>query len=200
VKLIVFGATGATGLEVVRQAIAAGHEVTAVVRREGFAEPGARVVVGTLESPAVAEAVRGHDAVFSGLGTRPWRHEDVCTAGTRAIAGAMAASGVRRLIVLSSQGVGDSALGGLGKVFGALVLRRALADKAAMEALLAATELDWTVVRPGMLTNGGARGTWRAAAGSELRGGKIARADVAAFVIQQLGSSEWSRKAPTLVW
>jgi len=138
--------------------------------------------------------------VLSALGSRPWRRDDICSTGTRVIANAMAATGVRRLICLSSQGVGDSQLAGLGKLVAAVALRGAFRDKLAMEAMLESSDLEWTVVRPALLTNAAPRGTWRVADGSELRGGKIARADVAAFMLQQVGSRDWLRKRPTIAW
>jgi uncharacterized protein YbjT (DUF2867 family) len=115
------------------------------------------------------------------------------------IAGAMRTAGVRRIIALSSQGVGDSTLGALGRMFGALVLRKSFRDKQVMEDELAAGDLDWIVVRPGLLSNGQGRGRWRTAVDGSLRGGSIARADVAAFMLQQLASDEWLRKRPVLV-
>jgi putative NADH-flavin reductase len=80
------------------------------------------------------------------------------------------------------------------------VVISAFTDKAVMEELLAAGDLEWTCVRPGMLTNGAARGTWRVADGGELVGGKIARADVAAFMLVEAAKREWLRKRPTIVW
>ena len=201
-KLIVFGATGNTGLELLDQGIAAGHAMTAFVRDAArIGDRKARIVTGdVLDEAAVTQAIRGHDAVLSGLGTRPWRHVDICSSATPVITRAMAAAGVKRIVVLSSQGVGDSTLGAVGKLFGALALRRAFADKLAMETSLAATDRDWIVVRPGILTNGKPRGVWRAAIDNSLRGGRIARADVAAFMLQQLGSDEFVRHKPVLVW
>lgn len=201
-KLIVFGATGGTGRALLEQALAAGHEVAAFVRDPARLD-NARVEVVTgdvLDLPAVTEAVRGRDAVVSCLGTRPWNHTDICSTGTRVIARAMAAAGVQRLIVLSSQGVGDSTLGVAGRIVASLALRRAFRDKAQMEADLGGTELDWTVVRPGLLTNGAARKTWRTATDGSLVGGKIARADVAAFVLGELARPQFVRQRPVLVW
>jgi hypothetical protein len=112
----------------------------------------------------------------------------------------MATTGVRRIIVLSSQGVGDSTLGLVGNVLAAVALRKAFADKKIMEDELAAGDRDWIVVRPGLLTNGKPRGSWRTAVDDSLHGGKIARADVAAFMLQQLASDEFVRKRPVLVY
>jgi uncharacterized protein YbjT (DUF2867 family) len=196
-KIVVFGATGGTGRELCRQATAAGHDVTAFVR--GDAQLDAKVVKGNLFAPDEVERVlRGADGVATALGAPPLRHSNICSEGTRAIAAAMAAAGVKRIVVCSSQGTGDSKVGPLARLPAAIFLRNAFRDKGVMETELAATALDWIVVRPGLLTNGKPRGTWRAAEG--LVGGKIGRADVAAFMLQQLASDEWLRKRPVLVW
>jgi hypothetical protein len=112
----------------------------------------------------------------------------------------MAAAGTERIVVMSSMGVGDSRLGFFGNLFGKLVLRKALRDKGVMEDELATTKLDWISVRPGLLTNGKPRGTWRADDSGALRGGRIARADVAAFMLQQLADDTWLRRRPAIVW
>jgi hypothetical protein len=140
-KLIVFGATGGTGRALVEQGLAAGHDVAAFVRNPDrlrvTGEP--EVIQGDLaDAAAVERALRGRDVVLSGLGTRPWRHQDICSEGTRAIVAGMRAAGVRRIVVLSSMGVGDSRLGFFGGLFAKLVIRRALRDKGVMEDELAA--------------------------------------------------------------
>jgi putative NADH-flavin reductase len=205
-RIIVFGATGGSGRAAIDQAIAAGHEVTAFVRRpEALTgiDKRVKIVAGdATDTAAVTAAIAGHDVVISGLGTRPWRHRDICSEGTRAIIAGMQASGVRRVIVMSSLGVGDSwqHTGLALKIGGAILLRKAFRDKAAMEDLLRATDLDWIVVRPGLLTNGKARGRWRAADDGSLRSGSISRADTAAFMLAQLTSNEWLRRLPIVVW
>jgi putative NADH-flavin reductase len=201
-KLVVFGATGKTGQEILDQGVAAGHEMTAFVRDAGaIGDRKVRVITGDVfDEAAVTEAIRGHAAVLSALGTRPWRHVDICTGGTRVIAKAMRAAGVKRIIVVSSQGVGDSSLGTFTALGAGVVLRKSFADKLAMETELAAGDLDWIAVRPGLLSNAKPRGSWRTAVDNSLRGGKIARADLAAFMLQQLTSDEWIRKCPVLVY
>lgn len=201
-KLIVFGATGNTGLECLKQGRAAGHEMTAFARSaDKLAGTEARIVTGdVLDVAAVTEAIRGHDVVLSCLGTRPWRHTDICSDGTRVIVQAMTAAGVKRLVVLSTQGIGDSTLGMLGRMGAAVVLRKAFADKAVMETELESTTLDWIVVRPGLLNNAKPRGSWRTSIDNSIHGGKIARADVAAFMLQQLTAGEYLRKRPVIVW
>src|SRR6478752_8695699 len=112
VNIVVFGATGGTGRAVVEQAIGAGHQVTAVVRRGGsLAEtPGLRVAVVPDWDPPVDldQAVRGQDAVISALGTAAKGPVSVCTDGVRGIIGAMSRTGVRRLVVVSAHGAADT--------------------------------------------------------------------------------------------
>jgi putative NADH-flavin reductase len=203
-KLVVFGATGGTGLALLDQAPRIGYEVTAFVRNPdklGAPREGVRVMAGdVLDEAMVTAAIRGCDAVLSALGTRPWKHRDICSGGTRVIAAAMASTGVKRIVVLSSQGVGGSPMGLGGRIFAALLLRKSFRDKQRMEDELAAGTLDWIVVRPGLLTNGKPRGTWRTADDNSIVGGKIGRADVAAFMLQQLASDTWVRRRPVLVW
>ena len=197
-KLIVFGATGGTGLSIIDQALAANHEVTAFARSPF--ESKARVVQGNvLDSAEVAKAIAGHDVVFSCLGTRPWRHTDICSQGIDSIIRAMEATNVRRLIAMSTQGIGDSKLGFFGGLGAGLFLRKAFADKDRMEQRMAASDRDWIVVRPGLLTNGKLRGVCRAADDNSLVGGTIGRADVAAFMLEQIESTEWLRRRPVLV-
>jgi putative NADH-flavin reductase len=202
-KLIVFGATGNTGLAVLAQAPKLGHSVTAFARTADKLAgiPDITVVTGdVLDEAQVTAAIRGHDVVLSCLGTRPWRHTNICSDGARVITKAMVAAGVKRLIALSTQGIGDSTLGTFGKLGAGLVLRKAFADKAVMETELEGSGVDWIVVRPGLLTNGAARGTWRTSIDNSLHGGKIARADVAAFMLQQLAADQFLRKRPVIVW
>jgi putative NADH-flavin reductase len=202
-KLVVFGATGGVGRAAAAAALARGDEVTAFARRPARLHVRkVRVVEGdALDAAAVAGAVRGQEAVLSALGGRPWRDTDVCERGTRNIVAAMREHGVRRLVVVSSLGVGESRdhLGWAARhVAVPLVLRRALDDKQRMEEIVRGSDLDWLIVRPALLTSGRARGSWRVAVDGSIRGGFIPRADVAAFCLVQLTSDEYLHQAPTL--
>lgn len=199
-RLVVFGPTGATGRSLIDQALAAGHEVTAFTRSEiPDRPPPLRVFWGNVfDADEVTAAVRGTDAIASCLGSRPWRHTDVCSEGIRSILAAMRDTGVRRVIAMSSQGVGNARFSVLGSI-AALAIRREIADKKRMEDLLAESDVDWTVVRPGILTNSAPRGRWRVADDGSIVGGTIPRADVAAFMLHELRAGEWRRRSPTLV-
>ncbi|MGV9688650.1 NAD(P)-dependent oxidoreductase [Streptomyces sp. NPDC003444] len=189
-RLTVFGATGGTGREIVRQALAAGHEVTAVVRNPArLAVSGTRLVVRRAEDLSDPEALRaavgGRDAVLSGLGARSRADAGVAARLTRSVLAAMEAEKVRRLLVVSAAPLGPVPEGqalvdrAALAVVGA-VLKDVYADLRAMEADLAASDADWTAVRPPRLTDGPGTGRYRTAvAGTPPRGRFLARADVA---------------------
>ncbi|MFD3481662.1 NAD(P)-dependent oxidoreductase [Streptomyces sp. NPDC058665] len=189
-RLTVFGATGGVGREIVRQALAAGHRVTAVVRDPARLEvTGDRLDVVTAASfddpESLRAAVAGRDAVLSGVGPRGRKDAGIAAPVTRSILRAMDAEGVRRLLVVSAAPVGevppDEPL--LGKVaLGVVkvVLRPVYDDLARMEEELARSGTDWTAVRPPQLLNKPVTGVYRAVVGANPRGGnKIGRPDLA---------------------
>jgi putative NADH-flavin reductase len=206
-RLALFGPTGGTGRLLLDGALAAGHQVIAYTRRADAIAPlpGLAVCTGTLRDTAkMNEALAGTDAVLCALGGRPWRRtERVCSSAARAILPAMQHAGVRRIVAISTFGAGDSrpqtGWAARALLFG-LVLRSEVADKEAMEEQLAASGLDWTAVRIGVLHDGAGSGEWRAADDGSIVGmGKIARADVAAFMLGELQRGEWIRRRPVLV-
>ena len=205
-RIIVFGPTGGTGQQIVSQALDAGLEVTAFARDPATvpARRGLTVVKGSpLDATAVQSAIAHHHAVLSALGGRPWRSLPICSTAMRNITAAMQQHRVRRIVAISTFGAGETRphVGWLTRhlLFG-LVLRGEVADKEAMEEHLAATDLQWVAVRVGLLTDGAPRNAWRAADDGSIRGmGKIARADVAAFMLAQLRGNEWLRRRPALM-
>jgi putative NADH-flavin reductase len=198
-KLTVFGATGGIGQEIVRQGLAAGHQVTAVVRDPArFAVTGAALdvfVAPTLDDTAdtadtdresLLNAVAGRDAVLSGLGARGRKDAGITARLTRTVLHVMDAAQVRRLLVVSAAPLGPTPDGEsflLRRIATPLVtavLKGVYADLAVMEHELATSAMDWTVVRPPRLVNGPATGSYRIAVEANLRGGSsIRRADVA---------------------
>jgi putative NADH-flavin reductase len=207
-KIIVFGPTGGTGRHLVAQALAAGHQVTAFTRDSAAIAPRAGLTIlsgQTADAAAVDRALAGQDAVLCALGGRPWRRRArVCAVAMRNIAASMHKHRVRRIVAISTFGAGKTRpqVGWLARhlLFG-LVLRSEVADKEAMEHELSTTDLEWTVVRVGLLTDVAARGTWRAADDYSIRGmGEIARADVASFMLGQLGTQSWVRRKPVLMY
>ncbi|GAA1930560.1 SDR family oxidoreductase [Streptomyces durmitorensis] len=188
-KLTVFGATGGVGGEIVRQALTAGHEVTAVVRdpaRLSATGESLEVVRADLTDPeSLRAAVAGRDAVLSGLGARKKADAGIATALTRSVVHAMEAEGVRRLVVVSAAPVGPPAerQPAVDRITVALVskiLKPVYDDLRAMEAGLASSATDWTSVRPPRLQDKPVTGVYRKVVGGTPASGRfIGRADVA---------------------
>jgi putative NADH-flavin reductase len=193
VRLLVAGASGRTGRILVSIALARGHDVTALVRdASSFAASGAHptVVTGDVLDPAtLAPAVAGQDAVVSLLAPRPRKNGRVYVEGTRNLADAAVAAGVRRFVAVSAEGAGvdpGSVPLGYRLVLRIPVVARLYPDIARMEAeLRESTDLDWTVARPAILTNGPLTGRYREAVGPVVpRGLRLSRADLAAFLLE----------------
>jgi putative NADH-flavin reductase len=205
-KILILGATGATGQLIVRDATAGGHYVVALVRSKASANlPRAEVIEGDArDEGTLARALNGCDAVVSALGTgMGMREVDLLTVATRALVAAMTRTDVRRLVCISALGVGDSRNHGgfvFDRLLQPLLLGPAYKDKERQEAAIRTSSLDWVVVRPAMLTNGAARGRIRATTDlTGVNGGKIARADVAQFVLEQLTTDTWLRRTPVIL-
>ena len=208
-NVLVFGASGATGREIVKQALARGHSVGAFVRKpDSFGITHARLalVAGDVTEPVLVErAVLGRQAIVSALGSgNSLRSDAALIDGIRNIVRAMQHVGVRRLVYMSMLGVGDS-----GKQLGLidrfivvpLLLRNVLADHATKEALIQRSTLDWVVVRPPRLTNGPYTGRCRS--GEDVKGptllASISRADVAGFMVEQLEDDRYVRRMPAVL-
>ena len=198
-KVLVLGAAGPTGRLFVDQARAAGHEITAFVRREpapGIAA--ARIVTGdATHAQAIAGALAGQQAVVSTLGVRTYNPHALQARAMGALVPAMERAGVRRLIVMSALGVGDTRrfAPAIARLMYSLFLRRIFPDKAAGEAIVMGSPLDWTIAYPPLLTNGPASGEYAVSEAPRFtRFPKISRADVAHFMVRALASPEWSRK------
>jgi len=206
VKLLVLGATGATGRLVLARALEIGHAVTVLVRdprRLGGESAPVRVFAGSVEdADLLAAAVRGQDAVISTLGVgNALRSNGLITRAVPAIVQAMQAGGGRRLVFMSSCGVGSTMaqVPCVQRAFMTLFLREIFADKAAGEELLRAAALDWTLVYPVALTRGARSGRIRAGEQLALRGfPTISRADVADFLLAQASDRAYLRKGVLL--
>lgn len=191
-KLVVVGATGGTGLEIIRQAVERGHCVTAFVRSpEKLKLFGDRVAIrqGDLLNRAELErVVAGHDAVLSAFGPRmPLSKAEVHLLEQFAVAlsAAMQSAGVGRVVVESVGFLFSDSLFPPAYLLGRLFFARTVADAAAMEQVFGESKLDWTMVRPPQLTNKPYTGRYRVREGHLPRFGlKISRADVADFMIK----------------
>jgi putative NADH-flavin reductase len=196
-RLLVVGANGRTGRLLVRRALDHGHDVTAFVRSApapGSSDPRASTIVGDALSPeTLPPAMAGQDAVVSLLAPRPRRNGRVYVEGTRNLADAAAAAGVRRFVAVSAEGAGvDPRLLPLGYrlVMRIPVVARLYPDIARMDRdLEGRSQLDWTIVAPAVLTNGPSTGGYRVVAGGVVPGGlSLSRADLAAFLLEVVES------------
>lgn len=208
-KILVLGATGGTGRQIIEQALARGHQVTALVRSPEKAGPlkGARLVVGDVsDENTLREAVRGQDAVLSALGTpaSPFREVTLLSTATRALVRAMKAEHVSRLVAITGIGAGDSRGHGgflFDNVIFPLLLKKVYADKDRQEAIVKESGLDWILVRPSVLNDKPSSGSVQPLTDlSNFHGGSISRQDVAAFVLDQLGDDTWLRRSPLITW
>jgi uncharacterized protein YbjT (DUF2867 family) len=208
-RILVLGATGGAGRLIVGEAVAKNHAVVALVRSKTNAAglAGAELIEGDArDEAALTRAITGCDAVISSLGTAisPFREVTLLSAATRALVGVMERQNIRRLVCITGMGAGDSrGHGGFfyDWLFQPLLLRRVYEDKDRQEEAIRASALDWVIVRPTLLNDEPARGRIRALTDlTGVHGGKIARADVASFVVQQLTVDTWLRKAPLITW
>lgn len=204
-RLTIFGATGGTGTRLVEQALADGHEVTAVVRDPARlsvpAHPRLHVVTADIMDPAsILPAVTGADAVLTAAGPRGAGPTTVITDSVHSIATAMHKADVRRLLALSGSIAADDGESFylrylLKPLARRTFLRHVCADMRRAEAEIAATDLDWTILRPPALTDGPATGTYRTAVGRNLpHGFRVSRADLATYMLAAISDPATVRR------
>jgi putative NADH-flavin reductase len=202
IKIIVFGATGGTGRNIVEQGLSREYRVTAFIHKkrglEGLA--GLSTVTGdVLNRDDVEKAVANQDAVISAIGAGK-----VSFDGTKNIVDAMKKAGVRRLIVESAYGAGDSAreLPILNRlIIRDVLLRSQFRAKDLMESYVEKSDLEWTIVRPPRLTDGPRRRNYRTGdrIPLDILSG-ISRADVAEFMLKQVEDVEFVRREPSVAY
>jgi putative NADH-flavin reductase len=206
VKVVVFGASGQTGRLLVEQALAAGHEVTAFVRdpaKLSLQHERLRVVQGDVQDAgAVAGAVAGQDAVLSALGPAKPAFNSM-TLGARHILAGMREHGVRRLVTITGAGVPDphDRPGPLNQAISFLLKRinpEVLADAQRHVDQVRASDVDWTIVRVGRLTDGPKTGAVRVGWVGVNTKPFVSRADAAAFMLAQLTDPAHLRQAPMI--
>lgn len=209
-RILIIGSTGGTGRRLVEQALERGYDVTAMARdpaKIGIEHPSLSVVRGdVLDYDSVAAAVKGQDAVLSALGHKrfffPTR---ILSHGTQNVLNAMQDKGVKRFVCETSLGIGDT-VGRMGLLYTLFVIPFILPfyfyDKTRQERLIAKSNLDWIIVRPGVLTNSAMRGVkhYGSNVGNFITGARISRADVADFMLDQLESGDYVGKSPGISW
>jgi putative NADH-flavin reductase len=206
-KVVILGATGGTGRELVKQAVELGHDVTAFVRdlaKLKIEHERLSVVQGNmLDTASLEKAIIGQDVVVSALGSPGLGKSTDLSEGTANIIRAMDKAGVKRLVFESAIGIGDShddAPWLARKLFFPIVLKNIYADKEIQEKYIKASDLDWIIARPARLTNGPQTGKYRV--GDQINAkavaGTISRADTAEFMLKQLTDNTFIRKTPAV--
>jgi putative NADH-flavin reductase len=210
--LALFGGSGRTGQLLTERAFAQGHTLSVLVRKPATYPYAARVTMipgDAFDPAAIAATLEGADAVLSALGARSLGKEDVLERAVPLLVRAMDEAKLKRIVVLGSAGALDSALDKqpayrrwiVENLVYKTMLKWPVASQRAQIEALEASDLDWTMVMPPMLTNGRARGTYRIDGDALPRNGSsISRADVAEFMVQQLGNATWSRKGVYISW
>ena len=203
-KLAVFGATGKTGLEIVKQALDQGHKVTAFVRdatRLTIEDEHLTFVTGDVFDPvSVAQAIQEQDAVICSLGSNELGRTTVRSEGTANIIKAMKENHVKRLVVITAMGVGESwnTLSLINKLFFATLLRNTRQDHEKQEVLVKESDLDWTIIRPSGLTDDPHTESYAIGENIQTKTSRIARADVAHAIIKELQDNTFVHKAVTI--
>ena len=203
-KVLVIGAAGKTGRAVVEQAMAAGHQVTAFVHKaDEYQVSDVRVIEGDATLSAdIDAAVIGQDAVLDTIGGKtPYKTTTLESSAASTIIASMQQNGVRRLVVTSMIGEGDSKANApfYERLLVSTLLRGANKDKAAMESAVESSNLDWVILRPAILTDDPAEGNVRVfdtETGEKAH--KITRADLASFMIAQLSNDEYLHQSVTI--
>lgn len=206
-KVIIFGATGGTGTKLIYQALEAGHMVTAFCRTPAkisqFHER-LRIIQGdVLDAESVESALSGQDAVFCALGMPDIRDKSQLRfSATNIIINAMKQKKVKRLICLSALGAGhsiDSMPFHYRYILLPLVMKHLYIDHNLQEATIKKSHLDWTIIRPAILTNG--EHTRRYLHGTVLPKAaklKVSRADTADFMLKQLNDLQYLHASPSI--
>jgi len=203
-KVLLIGATGGTGREILPRLLAAGHTVTALVRRpEAITTTHEHLVVmpgGVRDPDLVDRAVQGQDAVICAFGPRGLSKDDIQEVLMRNLVAAMTKNGVKRLVNLSAWGAQDAhkSISLLQVMLQGVLLRNIFADKKRGETLLFASDLDYVNACPGLLLNQPARGGVKASIEGDGIKHSITRADVAQWMVEQLTSDAWVRTSPII--
>jgi len=203
-KILLIGATGGTGQEILPRLLAAGHNVTALVRRpEAITTQHEHLIIlpgGVRDPDLVSHAVQGQDAVVCTFGPRKLGKDDIQEVLMRNLVTAMTKHGVRRLVNLSAWGSQDShkTISLMQVILQGILLRNIFADKKRGEKLLFASDLDYVNVCPGRLLNQPAHGGIKASADGTGIKHSVTRADVAQWMVEQLTSDIWVRKSPVI--
>ena len=208
-NLFIIGGSGKTGLELIQQGIEQGHFITALIRNPNkfkLNHPNLRIVQGDVLAPESYEKhMKEQDAVLSTLGHKRFLfHKSVLSRGTHHLMNAMNQHHVKRFICVTSLGINDSKFR-LGLYYTLFTIPFILLfyfhDKSIQEQLIMKSNLDWTIIRPGQLTNGKKTNSYRHGLkiGSYILTKFASRANLADFMLSQLNTDQYLKKAVGIV-
>jgi len=208
-KLLIFGASGATGHELVKQSLSLGHSVTAFVRdpsRLKINHKSLNIIPGDITSTFdLAGAIKGHDVVLSALGAKnPFKFDAVVVDGVEKIIKVMEELDVLRFIYLSFIGTGEGRMHGgfVIRHVASRILKAEIAGHEAREKMIHESKLNWTIVHAPTLTNGKKKGAYRT--GENLSSNSFvvmtSRADVADFMLSQCVDLKFKRKSVRIMY
>lgn len=202
-KIALFGGSGRTGKEILIQSLVKGYKVRAMVRNLeaiDITDDKLQVLQGDILNPmAVENAVMGSDVVMVALGVRSSKDQFVLSQGTQHIVEAMDKFGVKRIIVESSAGIFGAKDGGFifGNIIRPLFLKKIFDDKLRQLEILKKSDLEWVLVRPSGLIDAQKTGKYNIT-DDKPSGRKIARSDVAEFMLAQINGSKYIRQMPII--
>ena len=207
-NLLILGPTGGTGQQLVKQALEQNHNVTALARTpEKLIIKHARLTViegDVLDEPLLNNILKDKDAILSALGvTKTLRAHGLVTKAVESLVKLMNIHSVRRLILVSAFGVGESfeQANPIQKFIFRVPLGSRYKDKTASEEILKKSDLDWTVIYPVLLTNGPHTRHYRVGEKMEMKGmPTISRADVADFALRELNDNRFVRRFPIIMY
>lgn len=208
-NILIFGASGNTGHELVRQALNQGHKVTAFVRSPDklkISNENLKVIRGDVKDySSVENAIKNQDAVISALGvSKPLKKDPVVVEGIKNIIKAMEQMNVKRFIYLSFVAVGESRnnTGFILKNIVSRIVHNEIEDHEEKESIIKSSSLEWTIVKPPKLSNGKQKGKYRS--GENIKAGSIlpmmSRTDVADFMLTQLSDRTFLHKAVSVMY
>jgi putative NADH-flavin reductase len=214
-NIAIFGASGATGKLLTERSLALSYNITALVRNpDSFPfKDQVRIIQGSAFDPAaIAATIKGADVVLSALGAKsPFKKEDVLARAVPLIVKSMTELGVKRIVALGSAGAETTSLDKqpayrrwiVQKIVYNYLLKYPVEEQIAQFKILSASNLDWTMVMPPMLTNSPGRGASRIRIDGDAlprNGARISRSDVAGFMMRQIDSTDWLRKGVYITW
>ncbi len=204
-KITVIGSTGKTGTEIIKQALAEKHKVTAFLRdpaRLGIEDKNLNIVTGNIYKPeTLTQAIKGQDVIIVALGTgQSLGKSTVRSTGTANVIQVMKDEKIKRLLAVSAMGVGESwkDLSLFNRFFFATLLKNSRTDHESQEKQIRDSGLEWTIVRPSGLTDDPGTGKYDFGEGIRGNTSRIPRADVAHLILKSMEDDSVVRKAVTI--